>query len=935
MNQLKRFGDPNSEYLLCSHTLPWLSSPAAPAPGENMSLSASDMDQDKLKQQQKDFLRDIEFITTKDDICTSGQIQLSSMNHQFIIQDTGTILPIEGGELVEQREYVLPNGDRYIVQSPVKTLARQTLAQNVGQAGHSETPRLITETARCFSGNGLTKQNGQFSRISTESSGGGGVHSFDNYEQTVTNLKEETRIHTTGEINRVLSDEYAVDDHKQIKTDIKKKRSAMMSVNSKKHAVSKSISYTDTPTVGRGQYCEDKVIETKLVPSSVSEILPKAKNVSCDLCNYTTNRRSHLNEHYRIIHLKVRVVCDLCGKEFANINQHMRVVHKVLRSGILAKKECQECHKEFYDLTKHMAKAHNLKYVYDYDCNICNVKFKSKFILQRHMQRRHGDKSECGECGKKVSNLDVHIKKVHRNKKNGPQSCFMCQKEFRKLADLNRHLTYCKEKYESSFTVSQDETNSMSLVVENETGNEVVYENNSSDYINNPDKLLVNENESREENDNYLVNHSIIEDDSQFSTDIEIASIPLTCDVNNVYDKENKKGDQFKVNVEMNMTEQETHNTYISNKLSSLKPETEKELPLTEISIAPIVELTVQNNLLDTAAKSSDIKSQNFMECNGYDEEKSMGGSVDHELTKITKKNKPEDCPHCTLKCKNLAKHIEKAHKVKEIKSKNTTSYQCELCGYATNRTTNYNMHYKMVHLKSRTVCELCGKEYSNINQHMRVVHKTLKSGMTVKHKCGQCGQEYYDIQQHMRRAHRHLVQPRDCTCHICGEKFTKYANMKRHQQRVHQGIKITCDICQKQVSNIDKHKKVHINKDKSLGKDLVRVVNCSDILLYSNQTTNDESMNKPRVKTHLYSSPSEDLTSMGHFEIAEGDYIVTDSLDIDRRSESCSPMQSSEYLESNNFPLAKKVELANSLVQFTQLGQLLPPDSLTVNKEQ
>merc|ERR1719357_53605 len=210
---------------------------------------------------------------------------------------------------------------------------------------------------------------------------------------------------------------------------------------------------------------------------------------------------------------------------------------------------------------------------------------------------------------------------------------------------------------------------------------------------------------------------------------------------------------------------------------------------------------------------SPESKSQNFMECDSYDTASDRVTPQSHSIVKVIKRSKTLSCPHCPMKCKNVEKHIEKVH-IKKEKIRKSTSYQCELCGYATNRTTNYNMHYKMVHLKSRTVCELCGKEYSNINQHMRVVHKTLKSGMTVKHKCGQCGQEYYDIQQHMRRAHRHLVQPRDCTCHICGEKFTKYANMKRHQQRVHQGIKITCDICQKQVSNIDKHKKVH-NKRK------------------------------------------------------------------------------------------------------------------------
>ena len=104
-------------------------------------------------------------------------------------------------------------------------------------------------------------------------------------------------------------------------------------------------------------------------------------------------------------------------------------------------------------------------------------------------------------------------------------------------------------------------------------------------------------------------------------------------------------------------------------------------------------------------------------------------------------------------------------------------------------------MHYKMVHLKNRTLCQLCGKEYSNINQHMRVIHKVLKSGKTEKVKCSDCSQEFYDIDQHRRRAHSNLYVGRDCKCNICGENFSKYANMVRHQKRVHQKIKITCDV--------------------------------------------------------------------------------------------------------------------------------------------
>jgi hypothetical protein len=43
-------------------------------------------------------------------------------------------------------------------------------------------------------------------------------------------------------------------------------------------------------------------------------------------------------------------------------------------------------------------------------------------------------------------------------------------------------------------------------------------------------------------------------------------------------------------------------------------------------------------------------------------------------------------------------------------------------------------------------------------SQHLRVVHKTLKSGMTKQEKCPLCHQDYYDLLQHQRRAHKVLI---------------------------------------------------------------------------------------------------------------------------------------------------------------------------------
>ena len=443
-------------------------------------------------------------------------------------------------------------------------------------------------------------------------------------------------------------------------------------------AVSKSIYYTDT-SGEPGEWTEDR-IETRLLPSSVSTIFPKSKNVSCQHCSYTTNRRSHLNEHYRIIHLKVKVVCDLCGKEFSNINQHMRVVHKVLRSGILVKKECEECHKEFFDLTKHMAKAHNLKYVYDYDCSICSTKFKSKFILQRHMQRKHGDKSGCDECGKKVSNLDVHIKKVHKNRNSLPEPGGVrnprstCDSIFKTEEEREEHRPQCPGRKEQPDLDGEVSVEGLTAV---------------------PVPSQQQQRVDTTENANYIVLQ-------QAATQYE--------------------------NLHSGAGTGQNYQTEVSSKLASLKSEPQQQAGEEQVLS---VQISMEDDELTSLAAGPD--NQNFMACQGY----RLG--VEPAV--------PAEPPN--------TKQVSAARlQSKEGKKSN---FQCELCGYATNRATNYNMHYKMVHLKSRTQCELCGKEYSNINQHMRVVHKVLKSGMTEKHKCSQCDQEYYDIQQHMRRAHKQV----------------------------------------------------------------------------------------------------------------------------------------------------------------------------------
>ena len=90
--------------------------------------------------------------------------------------------------------------------------------------------------------------------------------------------------------------------------------------------------------------------------------------------------------------------------------------------------------------------------------------------------------------------------------------------------------------------------------------------------------------------------------------------------------------------------------------------------------------------------------SQNFIQHqHNPDEEERLHAQKNQQKIK---KNKMIKCSYCAKLVRNIEIHILKFHSEKKERLKKTTTHQCELCGYATNRLTNYDMHVKMVHLK-------------------------------------------------------------------------------------------------------------------------------------------------------------------------------------------------------------------------------------------
>ena len=220
------------------------------------------------------------------------------------------------------------------------------------------------------------------------------------------------------------------------------------------------------------------------------------------------------------------------------------------------------------------------------------------------------------------------------------------------------------------------------------------------------------------------------------------------------------------------------------------------------------------------------------------------------------------------------------------------------------------------------------GQEYSNINQHMRVVHKTIRSGKNEKVKCLECNGLYYDIQQHMRRTHKHPVV-REFYCFTCGHKFTKQANLRRHEQRIHLGMKYECLICEKVVADIDKHMQIHRESSQSL-EEILAAHNIDASTMQPKQQQQQQQTEEDQAGQEVFVVPDQAVPETGDGETqqqGEGDGMEGEKEEEDEEEEEEVNHEKDEAL----LPIGPQVYLVE---QQPQLQQEASPVS-DANKEQ
>jgi hypothetical protein len=232
-------------------------------------------------------------------------------------------------------------------------------------------------------------------------------------------------------------------------------------VHEKKHNVNVS-----TGTKINNEICDlcRKSFKTKKDLTKHLKNVHNNQQIFCQVCNNVYQSKYTLQSHMQKIHGET-ISCKVCGKSFKTVcvlKKHVENVHEKKHNvnvSLIDKSNnviCNFCSKLFKTkkyLTKHLKTVHNNQQIF---CQVCNTGCHSKYTLQSHMQKIHGETISCEICGKSfktVYTLKKHAENIHEKKlnvnvttgkaigiKSNNEICDLCGKSFKTKEYVTKHV---------------------------------------------------------------------------------------------------------------------------------------------------------------------------------------------------------------------------------------------------------------------------------------------------------------------------------------------------------------------------------------------------------------------------------------------------------------------------------------------------------------
>lgn len=167
------------------------------------------------------------------------------------------------------------------------------------------------------------------------------------------------------------------------------------------------------------------------------------KTFICDQCGAGFVKKCYLTDHLNTHSTERRYECTNCGKKFKS--RSALVTHN--KSHISARTyTCEICGHGFKDngsLVVHKRLKHTNER--NFHCSKCDLSFKLRSVLNRHIIRRHTQRTKrfvCSFCGMEYLNkntLQSHVSYKHSGTKT-TYSCSICNKTFGKRGYVNKHI---------------------------------------------------------------------------------------------------------------------------------------------------------------------------------------------------------------------------------------------------------------------------------------------------------------------------------------------------------------------------------------------------------------------------------------------------------------------------------------------------------------